>query len=182
LLHVGLEESIAATKTYTAELAVVELISAAMSGEEDAYHAIAQVPSHVEFMLDQSDDIARLARAFSAFGRCSVVGRGFNHATAFEWALKLQELAYLSALPFSTADFLHGSMAMVEPGYPVLAVAVDGPTHADLRSLLTEIVKRDANLVVVSNRDETLVLSASAIGLPPSAPEWSTPIPAIIGA
>ncbi len=182
LLHVGKEESIAATKTYTAELVVVALISAAMSGEEEARHAIAQVPAHVDFMLGQSDHIAQIAREYSVSDRCSVIGRGFNQATAFEWALKLQELAYLSALPFSSADFLHGPIAMVEPGYPVFAVAADGPTHDDVRSILLELVERDVDVVVVSNRDDTLALSASTISLPPTAPEWITPIPAIVGA
>jgi hypothetical protein len=48
--------------------------------------------------------------------RCVVVGRGFHHATAFEWALKLQELTYLLAQPHSAVDFLHGPLAVIEPG------------------------------------------------------------------
>jgi len=182
LLHAGREESIAATKTYTAELAAVALLSAAMQSDDEADRAILSVPSYVESMLDQSDDIAQMAAGYSSLDRCSVIGRGFNHATAFEWALKLQELAYVLAQPFSTADFLHGPVALVEPGFPVLAVAGSGPPHADVHELLEELVRRDADLVVISDVEETLALTASAIRLPSDTPEWVAPIPAIVGA
>lgn len=182
LLHVGREQSVAATKTYTAELAAVALLSVAMQGENETDRSTSQLPRHVEYMLDQSDRIAQIAGTHVALDRCSVIGRGFNHATAFEWALKLQELAYVLAQPSSTADFLHGPVALVEPGFPVLAIAPSGPAHADVQVLLKEIVRRDADLVVISDVDETLALSASAIRLPGDTPEWITPIPAIVGA
>ncbi|GMQ94643.1 MAG: SIS domain-containing protein [Acidimicrobiia bacterium] len=182
LLHAGREVSIAATKTYTAELAAVAMLSAAMQDDQGTDRVIFSVPSHVEYMLDQSEDIARMAQAHSSLDRCSVVGRGFNHATAFEWALKLQELAYVLAQPFSTADFLHGPVALVEPGFPILAVAASGPPLADVHSLLEELVERDAALVVISDVEATLALTSSAIRLPGDTSEWITPIPAVVGA
>lgn len=182
LLHAGLEVSIAATKTYTAELAVVAMLSEAMRIEPEIDRAIVAAPEHIEFMLDQSEDIARMVRSHRSIDRCSVVGRGFNHSTAFEWALKLQELAYLPALPFSTADFLHGPVALVEAGYPVLAVAVSGPPYDDIHLLLRRLTDRDAALVVISDVPATLALAEFAIRLPDSVPEWITPLPAIVGA
>ena len=182
LLHAGREESIAATKTYTAELASVALLSAAMRDEREADRAISALPLHVELMLDQSDGIAEMARTHSLLDQCSVIGRGFNLATAFEWALKLQELAYVLAQPFSAADFLHGPVAMVEPGFPILAVAASGPPHGDVHALLQELVERNAELVVISDVEATLALTPSAISLPRRVPEWISPIPAIVGA
>jgi glutamine---fructose-6-phosphate transaminase (isomerizing) len=182
LLHAGPEEAVAATKTYTAELAAVTLLSAAIDNKDPTDHALAALPSHVDYMLGQSDDIAEMARGLSSLGQCAVLGRGYNHATAFEWALKLQELAYVSAQPFSAADFIHGPAALVEPGFPILATVVSGPSYADFHTLLRELVELGAGLVVISNSDATLEMTGSAIRLPRGAPEWITPIPAIVGA
>ena len=123
-----------------------------------------------------------MARARSSLERCAVLGRGFNYATAFEWALKLQELAYVMAQPFSVADFLHGPLALVEPGLSILAIAPTGPPHDDHHTLLEALVRAHrADLVVISDAEATLELTSSSIRLPANAPEWLTPIPAIVG-
>lgn len=182
LLHAGSERAVAATKTYTAELGAVALLSATFNDEGDSDRVLAAVPSYVEYMLDQSDSIAEMVRSESPLDHCAVLGRGFNYATAFEWALKLQELAHVLAQPFSTADFLHGPVALVESGFPVLAIAPSGPAHADVHTLLAELVERGAVLVAISDADATLGLTESAIRLPRDVPEWITPIPAIVAA
>jgi glucosamine--fructose-6-phosphate aminotransferase (isomerizing) len=182
LLHAGPEVAVAATKTYTSALAAVALLSGAIDGEATIDHVLAELPSHVRHMLGQSEDIATMARQLSLLDQCAVLGRGFNHATAFEWALKLQELSHVMAQPFSAADFLHGPLALVEPGFSILATAASGPSRADLHSLLGELVERGAGLVVISNVQATLDLTTFTIRLPVGAPEWITPIPAIVGA
>lgn len=182
VLHAGPEGAVAATKTYTAELVAIALISDAFDHVEGVDRALTTLPSHVDHMLGQSDDIAEMAHDLSSLEKCAVLGRGFNHATAFEWALKLQELAYVSAQPFSAADFRHGPMALVEPGFPVLATATSGPSHVDLHALLGGLVELGARLVVISDAEATLELTASAIRLPRGLSEWITPIPAIVGA
>ena len=65
-----------------------------------------------------------------------VLARGFQYATAREWALKLKELAYVMADPYSGADFEHGPIALVEPGFRALAVATAGPLLADMHAQL----------------------------------------------
>jgi len=182
LLNTGPEHAIAATKTYTAELAVVATLSEALSGGDDTGRALHKLTSGIESMVDQSHAVAAMATEMAAIDQCAVVGRGFNHATVFEWALKLQELTYVLAQPFSTADFLHGPVALVEPGFPILAIAPSGPTHEDVHALLVDLVERSAPLVVISDVTETLALTGSAIRLPHDVPEWLTPIVAIVGA
>lgn len=180
-LLTGPENAIAATKTYTAELAAVALLSEALTGGA-ADSALLDLSDQIEYMLDQSTAIAAIANEMACMDQCVVVGRGFNHATVFEWALKLQELTYTAAQPFSTADFLHGPAALVEPGFPVLAIAPSGPTHGDVHALLENLVDRDATLVVMSDVSATLALTTSAIRLPQDLAEWISPIPAIVGA
>ncbi len=182
LLHAGPERAVAATKTYTTELGAVALLSVTLDGDSNVRDTLGTLPSQVRFMLDQSDGIAEMARSHASVDHCAVLGRGFNYSTAFEWALKLEETAYVLAQPFSSADFLHGPVALIEPGFPVLAIDISGPTHPSIHALLADVIERDARLVVVSDAKESLDLSDSAIQIPGDVPEWITPIPAIVAA
>ena len=112
---------------------------------------------------------------------CTVLGRGFEYATAREWSLKLKELAHVVADPYSAADFRHGPLALVERGYPVLAVATSGAVAADLMGLLREI--RDdfgADLVVVSDREDVRALGQRSIAVPTGVPDHLAPIVSIV--
>ncbi|MCA2000779.1 MAG: SIS domain-containing protein, partial [Chloroflexi bacterium] len=121
-VQAGAERAVAATKTYTAELMAVAMLSAALRGTKKAWAELAKVPAWMEEALKQDDFIAQAAQRYRYMNQTVVLGRGFNYATAFEWALKLKELTYIIAEPYSSADFAHGPIAMVESGYPVFAV------------------------------------------------------------
>jgi glucosamine--fructose-6-phosphate aminotransferase (isomerizing) len=115
--------------------------------------------------------------------RCAVLGRGFNYATAYEWALKLEETTYAVAQPYSSADFRHGPVAIVSDGFPVLAVAPAGATYEDLLSLLRTLVEEhEAELLVLSNEDGALSLAETPLRLPGDLPEWLSPLVAIVPA
>ena len=119
---------------------------------------------------------------FADVSDAAVLGRGFNHSTAFEWALKLQELTYTLAHPYSTADFMHGPLALVSPGVPVLAVAPTGVPLPSMYELLEKLTNElGAHLAVISNDDSTLNLAEAPIRIPPG-PEWLSPITAVVAA
>ena len=175
-LVAGEERSVAATKTYTSTLMMIALISDAL----DADGSLGGVPESVAGVLGIEAEIEKAARSFADIEHCAVLGRGFNHATAFEWALKLQELTQVVAQPFSTADFLHGPMAMVEPGYPVLAVTVNGPAHAEVSALLARAAEMGARLLTISDDRALTGLVGSHLTIPGRLDEWLTPVPAIV--
>ena len=115
--------------------------------------------------------------------QCAVLGRGFNYATAHEWALKLKELAYVAAQPYSSADFRHGPLAMVGRGFPILAVAPGGAVFADLMALLSQLVnERGAELVAISDQPAALELARTPLRLPAALPEWLSPLVGIVPA
>jgi glucosamine--fructose-6-phosphate aminotransferase (isomerizing) len=175
-LVAGEERAVAATKTYTAQLAVIALISEAMAGGSGA---LDQVPGLVESALARSDDAAALAANEADMEHCAVLGRGFNQSTAFEWALKIQELTHVVAQPFSTADFLHGPIAVLEPEYPVLAVAAQGPAVDDVVTVLERCKESGASLVVIGN-DRRLEEVGPLLWFHPGVEEWLSPIPAVV--
>jgi glucosamine--fructose-6-phosphate aminotransferase (isomerizing) len=95
----------------------------------------------------------------------------------------LKELTYLIAEPYSSADFQHGPIAMVEGGFPVLAVAPYGKVYDTMKDMLTNLRnQKDAELVVISDSADVLGLAQSPIRLPPHIPEWLTPLVSIIPA
>lgn len=182
-LHAGPEKAVAATKTYTTELMSIAMLSAALSESDERWQELALVSQWAEQALSLNERIAQMAQRYRYMDHCVVLGRGFNYATAYEWALKLKELTYLIAEPYSSADFQHGPMAMVESGFPVLAVAPYGKVHDSMVEMLTRLRRqRNAELVLISDDSDALALAQSPIQLPPQIPEWLTPIVSIIPA
>jgi len=181
-LGAGPERAIAATKTYTSELLAVALLSTALGGiSGDDRAALAAMPDAIAAALGTEGDIRRIAAEQAADTRAVVVARGFEYATAREWALKLKELAHVFADPYSSADFRHGPLALVEPGVPVLAVARSGLAAGDVIALLERL--RDelqAESMVVSDDPATLELATWPVRLPAGTPEWLGPIVSIV--
>jgi glucosamine--fructose-6-phosphate aminotransferase (isomerizing) len=178
-LVAGEEKSVAATKTYTSTLAMVAVISVAIDPDGGALDGLSE---SVTAVLGNETEIESAARAFSDIEHCAVLGRGFNHATAFEMALKLQELTQVVAQPFSTADFLHGPVAVIEPGYPVLAITMRGPAHHEVYEVLERAASSGARLLTISDDPALSALGGSHITLDDNIDEWLTPVPAIVAA
>jgi len=180
-IQAGVEKAVAATKTYTSELMSLAMISAALSGEEKSWQDLSMVPAWIEQILLQDEAIAKMAERFRYMQQCVVLGRGFNYATAFEWALKMKELAYVIAEPYSSADFQHGPIAVVDRGFPVMAVVPHGKVFDTLKDMLTLLRNQNrAELVLISDNDDLLAIAQSAIRLPPGIPEWLTPLVSIV--
>ena len=110
-----------------------------------------------------------------------VIARGFEYATAREWAIKIKELARVFADPYSAADFQHGPVALVEPGVPVLAIVRDGPTAAGLTEQLVDLRDDlDAQLTVVSDVPAALAAATWPVAVARAPAEWLAPIATIV--
>lgn len=177
-LAAGKETAVAATKTYTAELMTLALLSAAMDGEFNVrMDELRRIPPAVQSIFERSAVIEELAGHYREIKSCVVLGRGYNYATALEWAQKIKELAYILAYPYSPADFQHGPIALLEPGFPVLAVAPTSATQEEFLTLLGSITReRKVDLLVISDQPEALGLTPSAFAIPGGLAEWTTPI------
>lgn len=182
-LHAGAEKAVAATKTYTTELMAVAMLSTALSGNQKQWAKLDKVPEWMRETLKQNEFIAEAAQRYRYINQTVVLGRGFNYATAFEWALKLKELTYIIAEPYSSADFAHGPIAMVESGYPVMAVASKGKVFDSMLRMLTRLREEiAAELVIISNDKKALSLAQVPMTIPSSVPEWLSPLVNIIPA
>jgi glutamine---fructose-6-phosphate transaminase (isomerizing) len=182
-IQAGAEKAVAATKTYTTELLAVAMLSAALSGNKSHWRQLEKVPGWAEKALKQDASIASMAERYRYMRQCVVLGRGFNYCTAFEWALKLKELTYVVAEPYSSADFRHGPIAMIEGGFPVMAVAPNGKVFDSMLDMIGKLRnEQSAELVVISDEKRALSLAQSPIQLPAGIPEWLTPLVSILPA
>ena len=182
-IEAGSEQAVAATKTYTTELMAIAMLSAALAGDGAHWGELERVPGWVAEALEQDEALREAAQRYRYMQQCVVLGRGYNYATAFEWALKLKELTYVEAEPYSSADFQHGPVAMVARGFPVMAVVPSGKVFDSMMALLKHL-QDDllAELVVISNVTEALSMAQAPFQIPSEVPEWLSPLVAIVPA
>lgn len=180
-LEAGPELAVAATKTYTTQLLAVAALSAALSSGREATAVASElraVPAALAHALETDAAVREAVGRMRAGARAIVIGRGYEYATARELALKIQELAQVMAHAWSSSDFEHGPLALLEPGLPLIAIVSDDVAGAALLPLLRRV--RDvlgAEVVVISSRTDAAPFSP----IPgPSLPPWLAPIASIV--
>jgi glucosamine--fructose-6-phosphate aminotransferase (isomerizing) len=175
-LHAGVEASVAATKTYTTSLAAAAALAAGIAGDAERTRELAGIPDALTRQLGRLGGIDAAAEAAATWTRLAVIGRGANYATAFEAALKIKELAGVAAEPASPADFLHGPVAMLDPGFPVLAILPSAPAGAAIRDVLAAAHERAADITVIGDAPGERALAVEPV------PEWLSPLCAVVPA
>ena len=179
-LHAGREQAVAASKTYTSELLAIALLSACLSQDESRLAEVRKIPGVAAATLDMEDQVAQAVQRYRYMRECVVIGRGYNYATAFEMALKMKELTYTFVEAYSSADFLHGPLAVIEHGFPAFTIAPSGAMLPELQRFMHTLKERDAEIIAISDNPETLDMADIPLRLPVPIPEWLSPIPAII--
>ena len=181
LMHGGRERSVAATKTYTGQMMLFYLLAAALAknGKSIDYEAI---PGLAERALEQKPAIVELVQRYVFMENCVVVGRGMAYANAYEFALKLMETCYVVAERFSSADFLHGPVAMIERHFPVFLFAPPGVMLAGTKNLIERLCELRAETVVITGDLDAAVQCTRSIIMPREIDEFLAPIPYIIPA
>jgi glucosamine--fructose-6-phosphate aminotransferase (isomerizing) len=175
------EHAIAATKTYTTQLAGVALLGAVLGKDEKRVAELQRLPATMRKVLDGVASAARAAAAnekdVTSF---LTLARGINLCTADELGLKLRELLCLPTHGWSAADFRHGSIAMVVKGTPVLLVMPTGAGFADLQTLAGEVTERGAVITVISDDPSAAPMARSRLPLVEAVPEWLSPLTTVL--
>jgi glucosamine--fructose-6-phosphate aminotransferase (isomerizing) len=172
-LHAGPETSVAATKSYIAQLVASARLVAAWQGDPTLAQAIERLPGdlHTAAWLDWSP----MAQALAGADRLFVIGRGLGLAIAMEAALKFKETCGIQAEAFSGAEVRHGPMALVDDGYPLLVFAPRGPAQADLLTLAEDMRARGAHVLLAAPAGTP----GAQLPLAPAATDDLDPITAI---
>ncbi len=165
-LHAGPERSVVATKTYLAQLFVLSWIAAEACGDKGLQEAHGRLVEKVAEALGCEGEASELAARWRGIRACVVTARGYQYATAREAALKLKEACAVAAEALSSADFLHGPVALVTEGFPVLLIASPGAAHRHLLEVGRRLRRRGADCAVLSSEPDLLRMGAAGIRLP----------------
>jgi glucosamine--fructose-6-phosphate aminotransferase (isomerizing) len=177
----GQERSVAATKTYTAQLMVLYLLAACLRGFSNGWSkSLSRIPGWTARSLLLKATIREIVERYRFMRQCAVVGRGLNYANAFELAIKLMETCYVMAERFSSADFLHGPIAMVEGGFPVILFAAPGRAFRDMLKLTRRLMQLKAETVVISSEAQILKFATRALRVRDRIDDLYSPIPYIV--
>jgi glucosamine--fructose-6-phosphate aminotransferase (isomerizing) len=157
LLHAGPEIAVASTKAYTAQLAVLAIL-AAVTGKSRGYELdfnlvqeLGIIASAMEALCDEKEEFERLAREFLSTTRNAFfIGRSLDFYVGLEGALKLKEISYIQAEGFAGGELKHGTIALIEEGTPVIALATQESVNLSIRGNVKEVVARGANPCIIS--------------------------------
>ena len=122
-------------------------------------------------VLELDESIRTATERYRYMDHCVVLGRGFNYSTAYEWSLKLKEMTYVVAAPYSSADFRHGPVAIVSDGFPVLAVAPRGAVLENVTALLRKLAQEHRAEHKLRDRDEEVAVSHERVGIQAQRPD-----------
>ena len=162
-VNAGIEVSVAATKSYMAQLISFYLLAIYMaevkgsiSKEEilDMKHELILLPQKIDKVLTHKDDVQKIARKFSSFKDFIFVARGINFPTALEGALKLKEISYINATGYSAGELKHGPIAMLDDSMPVLAILMKGKVYEKILSNAEEAKARNARMIALTDSDD----------------------------
>ncbi|PLR80723.1 glutamine--fructose-6-phosphate transaminase (isomerizing) [Bacillus sp. V33-4] len=157
LLHAGPEIAVASTKAYTAQLAVLAIL-AEVTGKSrgidldfDLVHELGIAANAIEVLCDSKEEIEAIAREYLATTRNAFfIGRGIDFYVGLEGALKLKEISYIQAEGFAGGELKHGTIALIENGTPVIALATQEIVNLSIRGNVKEVVARGANPCIIS--------------------------------
>lgn len=157
LLHAGPEIAVASTKAYTAQLAVLSILAADLAKAKglsigfDLKQELGLVATAMVTLCGQKDEMDKIAIEYLTMTRnCFFIGRSLDYYVGLEGALKLKEISYIQAEGFAGGELKHGTIALIENGTPVIALATQEHVNLGIRGNVKEVVARGANPCIIS--------------------------------
>jgi glutamine---fructose-6-phosphate transaminase (isomerizing) len=188
--HAGPEIGVASTKAFTAQLAVLTMMAIKLGMEKGTIDAVrsrqllgelSEIPEKVRQLLENTDDIKRIALKYAHARDFLYLGRGYNFPVALEGALKLKEISYIHAEGYPAAEMKHGPIALVDEHLPVVFIATKDAYHEKIISNIQEIKARKGQVIaVVSEGDTVIPQMADDVIVVPSADELVAPLLSVI--
>lgn len=178
-LAAGPEKSVAATKTYTASLCALAMLSVALSGKTERYRILEEAPELMRGALGKTDFFEEFAEATKRDEECFVVGRGLSYATALETALKVMETCYVRAKAYSAADLLHGPVAAAQ-AVPCITYVGNDPTQTSILEVATRLKDAGTRVLIVSSDKSVMGHGTEAVAIPGASESWVDPLVQII--
>ncbi|MCL4554589.1 MAG: glutamine--fructose-6-phosphate transaminase (isomerizing) [Actinobacteria bacterium] len=188
--HAGPEIGVAATKTFTAQIAALTVLAlklAQVKGSlpqervESLWAELSNMPEIVEAILADADEVEECAASYTDVNSALFLGRGVGVAVAMEGALKLKEISYIHAEAYAAGEMKHGPIALICKELPVVVVATQSETYEKVVSNIEEVRARGADVIVVATHgDNQIAHHAEHVLKVPATSEALSAIPATI--
>lgn len=156
-LHAGPELAVASTKAYTAQLTVLAIladVTSTANGKASGINVINElsiIANAMEVLCNSKIEIEKIATQYLSTTRnCFFIGRGLDYFVSLEGALKLKEISYIQAEGFAGGELKHGTIALIEEGTPVIALATQEKVNLSIRGNVKEVAARGANPCIIS--------------------------------
>jgi glucosamine--fructose-6-phosphate aminotransferase (isomerizing) len=188
-LHVGPEIGVASTKAFTAQVAVMTMLSIELgrrkhiSSTEVAFYIdqLSKIPDKIDRILELSEEIKKIAAANINKNNWLFLGRGFNYPVALEGALKLKEISYIHAEGLPAAEMKHGPIALIVDGMPAVFIATAGAQYEKIMGNIEEVRARGGKIIAVATEgDDNIGKYAEHLITIPDAPEILQPMLTVI--
>ncbi|MEH7304972.1 glutamine--fructose-6-phosphate transaminase (isomerizing) [Neobacillus drentensis] len=184
LLHAGPEIAVASSKAYTAQLAVLAILAEVTAKSQnihvdlDLIHELGIIANAMEVLCDSKELIEHISREFLSVTRNAFfIGRGVDYYVGLEGALKLKEISYIQAEGFAGGELKHGTIALIEEGTPVIALATQESVNLSIRGNVKEVAARGASTCIISMKGLNMDEDSFVI---PEVHELLTPLISVI--
>ncbi|WP_040205754.1 glutamine--fructose-6-phosphate transaminase (isomerizing) [Neobacillus jeddahensis] len=184
LLHAGPEIAVASSKAYTAQLAVLAILaevtakSRNIAVDFDLVHELGIIANAMEVLCDSKELFEHISREFLSVTRNAFfIGRAVDYYVCLEGALKLKEISYIQAEGFAGGELKHGTIALIEEGTPIIALATQADVNLSIRGNVKEVVARGANPCIISMKGLNMDEDSFVI---PEVHELLTPLISVI--
>jgi glutamine---fructose-6-phosphate transaminase (isomerizing) len=184
LLHAGPEIAVASSKAYTAQLAVLAILAEVTAKSQntavdfDLVHELGIIANAMEVLCDSKELFEHISREFLSVTRNAFfIGRGVDYYVCLEGALKLKEISYIQAEGFAGGELKHGTIALIEEGTPVIALATQEGVNLSIRGNVKEVAARGANTCIISMKGLNMDEDSFVI---PEVHELLTPLISVI--
>ena len=184
-IHAGAELSVASTKAYTNMVAILLLYAlefgrlkrVSPATGQRLLHTLREIPSKMQMILEQKDDIKRIAEKYAQSENFFFIGRGANYPVALEGSIKLKEITYIHSEAYPGGELKHGPLALLSPSFPVMAIMTKDQLYDKMRSNIEEIRARKSPIILIATQgDEQATELAEDIIYVPDTMELLQPL------
>ncbi|NQV12998.1 MAG: glutamine--fructose-6-phosphate transaminase (isomerizing) [Parcubacteria group bacterium] len=164
-IHAGPELAVASTKAYTNMTAIMLLYAlqfgrlrgVSLGTGKKLIKALLEIPAKIESVLEQSDEIKKLAKKYSKYEAFLYLGRGVNFPVALEGSHKLKEISYIHSEAYPAGEMKHGVNALLSEDFPVFAIATKNQLYEKMLSNIEEVKARKSKIIILANEGDDKV-------------------------
>ena len=187
--HVGPEISVASTKTFVSQVAIMALLTIYIGRKKDMSMVMGRrissellkIPELMEKVLSQAQIIKKFAKVYSSYDNFFYIGRKYNYPIALEGALKIKEVAYVHAEGYASGELKHGPIALIDKGFPSIVIAPQDSVYEKTLSGIEEIKARGGKVFAIATEgDGEIAKLADSVFYIPKTLEMLTPLLSII--